>query len=306
MKILIIRLSSMGDIVVTSPVVRWLKLQLKSEIHFLTKHQFKEIVEYNPYIDKIKVYGDEKLDLKSENYDLIIDLHKSRASLKVKWSLDVKSLTYNKLNIQKWLLTHLKINTLPNIHLVDRYAKAVSSLGIVNDGKGLDFFICPYAVLPDGLPDTYEVIVLGAAHATKRITFEIADKIILKSKLPVVLTGGKDVMEVGQILANSRNNIYNYCGKSDLHTSARIIEHAKHIHTGDTGLMHISAALNKNMTVYWGSTAPIIGMYPYTGQNSKAVITHKILNLWCQPCSKIGYDRCPLGHYNCMKKQEVD
>ena len=296
----------MGDIVVTSPVVRWLKLQLNAELHFLVKSKFKEIIEFNPYIDQIKLYGNDVKVLKNEQYDLVVDLHKSRASIKVRWTLGVKSLSYQKLNVRKWLLTHLKINTLPDIHLVDRYEAALLSLHIKNDGKGLDFFINPDTFFPQEIPIEYDVIVLGAAHATKRITVEIAAKIIENSKSCVVLLGGKDVTDQGIVLSKTASNVINYCGKTDLHTSAIILEKAKHIFTGDTGLMHISAALKKNMTVFWGSTAPIIGMYPYVGENKDTVVIHKILNLWCQPCSKIGYDKCPLGHFKCMKNQSVD
>ena len=56
MKILIIRLSSIGDIVLTSHVVRCLKKQLNAEVHFLTKKIYYSVVSHNPYIDKVHLY----------------------------------------------------------------------------------------------------------------------------------------------------------------------------------------------------------------------------------------------------------
>ncbi|MCK4639093.1 MAG: glycosyltransferase family 9 protein, partial [Bacteroidales bacterium] len=145
-KILIIRFSSIGDIVLTTPVIRCLKQQLKdSEIHFLTKEQFVPIVKANPYIDKVHfIKNDLKQilsQLKSENLDFIVDLHKNFRSVFVKLKLRKPSKTFNKLNIKKWLLVNFKINLLPEIHIVDRYFKAVKILGVKNDGKGLDYFI---------------------------------------------------------------------------------------------------------------------------------------------------------------------
>jgi ADP-heptose:LPS heptosyltransferase len=126
MKFLIIRLSSIGDIVLTSPVVRCLKKQVPdAEIHFLTKYAHRQIVESNPYITKIHLL-DESLtatisQLKKEQFDFIIDLHKNLRTAKIKRALKkTPSFSFNKLNIEKWLLVNLKINRLPTIHIVDR------------------------------------------------------------------------------------------------------------------------------------------------------------------------------------------
>jgi len=145
-KILVIRFSSIGDIVLTTPVLRCLKQFLPGvEVHFLTKTQYLPLLKENPYIDKIYCINDkvtEKLsDLKAEKYDFIIDLHKNIRSFQVKFALRTASGTFNKLNIQKWLYTNFKINKLPAVHIVDRYFEAAKKLQIKNDGKGLDYFI---------------------------------------------------------------------------------------------------------------------------------------------------------------------
>src|SRR6187402_3424184 len=146
MKILIIRFSSIGDIVLTTPVIRVLKTQLDgAEIHYATKKQFASIFQENPYIDKMH-YLDGGLwefikVLRAENFDFIVDLHNNLRTRIVKTFLFVKASSFNKLNFKKWLMVKLKINKLPEIHIVDRYLEAAKELGVKNDLLGLDYFI---------------------------------------------------------------------------------------------------------------------------------------------------------------------
>lgn len=145
-KFLIIRFSSIGDIVLTTPVIRCLKQQVSdATVHFLVKEDFKSVVTHNPYIDKVMLLAHswELMieELRAENYDYIIDLHHNVKSLRVKKALKKKSFSFYKLNIQKYFLTAFKINLLPGQHIVDRYLKTVESFGVKNDGQGLDYFI---------------------------------------------------------------------------------------------------------------------------------------------------------------------
>jgi len=199
-KILIIRFSSIGDIVLTSPVVRCVAKQLKAEVHYLTKNKFKNILTHNPYISKL--YGIDKNvsevmeQLKSENYNFIIDLHKNLRTQEVKLKLGLKSYTFNKLNIQKWLKVNFKIDRLPKVHIVDRYFEGLAALKVNNDGYGLDYFISDSdkeeAAAIVGKIKSYNVLVLGANYFTKRIPQSIAEKIISKSNFPIIILGGKD------------------------------------------------------------------------------------------------------------------
>jgi ADP-heptose:LPS heptosyltransferase len=178
-RILIIRFSSIGDIVLTSPVIRCLKLQLGAELHFLTKKSFGGILTANPYLDKIhtieKKVGEVLPTLKALDFDYIIDLHNNIRSRQIRSQLSAQSFSFNKLNIKKWLLVNLKINRLPDIHIVDRYMKATESLGVKNDGKGLDYFIPEETNLPEELTSIdlpFIAFAIGAAHATKRLPRE--------------------------------------------------------------------------------------------------------------------------------------
>jgi ADP-heptose:LPS heptosyltransferase len=316
MKFLVIRFSSIGDIVLTTPVVRCLKKQVPDAvIHYLTKKSFSPILMSNPYIDQLH-FLEEDMDallnkLQQEKFDVIIDLHKNMRTLRVKRALKKKSFSFEKLNVQKWVMTNLKINFLPNIHIVDRYMETVSSFGVVNDGAGLDYFIPSDEVfsisqLPGLFHQGYVGIVTGAAHATKRIPLDKLKEICREIDLPVVLLGGKEDRETGEVLAGlSPERIFNACGFLTINQSASLVEQARVILTPDTGLMHIAAAFQKPIIAVWGNTIPQFGMFPYSGHFSSPYINMEVPDLSCRPCSKIGFDSCPKKHFRCMEDQYV-
>ena len=313
-KILIIRFSSIGDIVLTTPVVRCLRKQLPdAEIHFLTKQSYRPIVASNPYIDKIHTLGDSfelmLHELKTEEYDYIIDLHHNLRTLRIKRFLkNVKAFSFDKLNIKKFIYTNFKINTLPEKHIVDRNLETVASLGIVNDGLGLDYFIPEKdTITQKDLPAShmlgYIAVVIGAALATKKMPLHKLKELCTAIKHPIILLGDKGDQEDGQAIAASDDiKIYNACGKFNLNESADLLRGAKLVITHDTGLMHIAAALQKPIISIWGNTVPAFGMYPYYGKlSAQHFDVVQINKLWCRPCSKIGYKKCPKGHFKCME-----
>lgn len=310
-KVLIIRFSSIGDIVVTSPIVRCVKHQWQSEIHYLTFDKNAHLVQFNPYIDKIHTISKD-IDnatigtLKNEKYDLVVDLHKSLRSRLLLRKLRCKSVSFDKKNVQKWMLTQFHYDTLKDEHLVDRYFTALKPYGLDNDGKGLDFFIDPKAkvLLHDGYAK-FNVLVLGATYYTKRIPTQLARKIISASELPMVLIGGKDVVKQAKQLSDL-SGVINQVGQLSIHESAYILNKSNRVYTGDTGMMHIAAALKKAITIFWGNTTPKFGLYPYYGTHSAAQeLIQKEVQLNCRPCSKLGYNQCPKGHFKCMLNQEL-
>ena len=314
MKFLILRFSSIGDIVLTTPVIRCLRLQMpEAEIHFLSRQNFRDVLEHNPYINKNIFYKDDVdeviSELKKEKYDYIIDLHHNIRSLRVKRALKTKSFSFNKLNIEKWLIVNLKINRLPKQHIVDRYLETISSFGIKNDGQGLDYFISAkeekaIEKLPEAFGKNFIGWAIGAHHATKQLPIEKMISIARKIKLPVVILGGKeDINKSNELIRHFQSPVFNGCGIFSINESAAIIKHAQHILTHDTGMMHIAAAFRKNIISVWGNTIPEFGMSPYLpaafATNSLIV---QVNNLSCRPCSKIGFQKCPKGHFKCMKE----
>jgi heptosyltransferase-2 len=318
-KFLIIRFSSIGDIVLTTPVIRCLRKQYPdAEIHFLTKYAFKSIVANNPYINKIHTLTDSfelmLHELATEEYDYIIDLHHNLRTLRIKRFLkNVKSFSFNKLNVEKFVLTNFKINTLPKKHIVDRNLETVKTLGVINDGLGLDYFIPAIDhVKNDDIPSShmhgYIALVIGAALATKKLPLHKLQELCAAINHPIILLGGKEDHEVGKAIAKvDEIKIYNACGKFSLNESADLVKKAKLVITHDTGLMHIAAALQKPIISVWGNTVPAFGMYPYYGiRSAMQYDVVEINKLWCRPCSKIGYKKCPRGHFKCMEKIAVN
>lgn len=310
-KFLIIRFSSIGDIVLTTPIVRAIRNKFPyAEIDFLVKKEYQIVIESNPYIDQIHTY--QKKDpsiittLKDQKYDYVIDLQKNKKSKQIISSLVVPFLTFHKQNIRKWFWVNFKINMLPIEHIVDRYFEGIKSLQIENDQLGLDFFIPEHNRFDtDDFPAVFEegfvAVTLGSMHNTKRIP---GDKIIEISKIlhkPMILLGGKDVVKEGELIASQMSErIFNYCGKLDLYQSASVLQMSSCVLACDTGLMHIGAALQVPMAVLWGNTAPEFGMYPYMPQNKHLYRNFEITTLSCRPCSKLGYKKCPRRHFKCM------
>lgn len=315
MKILIIRFSSIGDIVLTTPVIRCVSQQVPgAEVHFLTKKSFAPILEGNPHIHQLHFLQDGLWEtvkyLKTFGFDYVIDLHNNQRTLAIRKLLGKKQSVFYKMNIEKWLMVNLKINKLLPVHIVDRYLAAGTPLGVVDDGLGLEYYIPPAEeVATTQLPAThqhgYVALVIGAKHATKQYPVDLLAAVCKAVSVPMVLLGGPEDRAAGeQIVAASGNPmVWNACGQFSLHGSASLVRQAVVVVSNDTGLMHIAAAFQRPIISLWGNTIPGFGMYPYYGGDSK--VHHIIMEtegLYCRPCSKIGYKKCPEGHFKCMRE----
>lgn len=315
-KILIIRFSSIGDIVLTTPVVRCIKNHYPAcKVHYLTKTAFAPILQENPYIDKVYAINEKVSEvlqvLRAENYDYIVDLHKNFRSLITRLQLRKASSSFPKLNFRKWILVQFKINLMPEIHIVDRYFVAARSLKVENDQRGLDYFISEkdridLGFLPEIHQNGYIGLVIGGKHKTKQLPVEKAIALCRLIDLPFVVLGGlEDSPDAEIIRSEVGEKVYNACGKFSLNQSASLVQQSKLVITNDTGLMHIAAAFNKKIISVWGNTVPELGMYPYLPQHLNFTAISEVKGLSCRPCSKLGYERCPKRHFNCMMKQDI-
>jgi ADP-heptose:LPS heptosyltransferase len=313
LKILLLRFSSIGDIVLTTPVVRCLKKQLGAELHYLTKDSFASILEANPYVDRVftfqkEIPGSLIAELKRERYDLIIDLHHNIRTLKLKFKLGRPARSFQKLNWEKWLLVNLKMDKMPALHIVDRYMATTRHLGVQYDGAGLDYFIPKQVTLPiSELPSIpFIAFAIGATHATKRLPEAKILEICQRSIMPVVLLGGKQEQGIGKRIALAAGaHVVDLCAKLSLHQSAAVVQQSAKVITHDTGLMHIAAAFRKPIISVWGSTVPEFGMWPFYPTGLELNTSVEVLGLSCRPCSKIGFNRCPKTHFKCMESIDV-
>ncbi|TXK37408.1 glycosyltransferase family 9 protein [Pontibacter qinzhouensis] len=319
-KILILRFSSIGDIVLTTPVIRCIKQQVPgAEVHFCTKQGFKGMLESNPYVDKVHVLQSSLKELvqglQAENFDYVVDLHNNLRTRIIKFRLGKPSRSFNKLNYEKWLMVNFKRNRLPNMHIVERYLEAATALGVKDDGLGLDYFIpakdeVALEALPEPFRRGYVAFAIGAQHYTKRLPTERIIELCEHLNTPVVLLGGKEDNAAGEQIAALFHTqeqagstiVYNACGKYNLNQSASLVRQAEQIVSHDTGLMHIAAAFSKDIISVWGNTIPEFGMYPF---RTKFQVL-EVQGLSCRPCSKIGYSKCPQGHFKCMRAISFD
>ena len=313
-KVLVIRFSSIGDVVLTTPIIRCLKSQINTvEVHVLTKVQFSPIFSANPNVDKVYALNNNEKELvkqlRSENYSHIIDLHKNIRSNYFKQKLKVRSTSFSKLNVQKWLAVNLKTWSLPDVHVVDRYFEAVRSLDVKNDQKGIDYFIpsdeelCLKEYFGS---NPFLAVTVGAKFATKALPLDKMCAILAQTDIKnIALLGGKEDQDKAMSIEKSlkTKNIKNFCGLLSLNQSASVIRQSKVVLAHDTGLMHIAAAFKTPIVSVWGSTTPTFGMYPYRPNQKETFTVHEVNNLACRPCSKIGYQKCPKKHFKCMENQ---
>ncbi|MEX1191414.1 MAG: glycosyltransferase family 9 protein [Brumimicrobium sp.] len=313
-KILVIRFSSIGDIVLTTPILRCIKAQINDvQLHVLTKHQYGLLFKSNPNVDVTHEWGGGNKEvaraLIAEQFDYVVDLHNNIRTKKIKTFLRTKSSAFPKLNVQKWLYVNFKWNKLPDIHIVDRYFEAVKKLDVVNDKKGLDYFIPSednVDVLETFKTNKFVAVALGAQFATKRLPNEKLSGILNDISATIVLLGGKEDLKIADELISmiDTDAVYNMCGKLNLNQSASVVKQANVILTHDTGLMHIAAAFKTPIVSVWGNTVPAFGMYPYIIEDPSLYSMHEVKGLSCRPCSKIGFKKCPHKHFKCMMDQD--
>jgi ADP-heptose:LPS heptosyltransferase len=302
-KILVIRFSAIGDVLLTFPVVEALQHKYPSaEIHFLTKPSNKAVLELlsskvHPRFLQESLVQTAK-QLRGERYDLVIDLHNNLRTFLLQALLMKGSWKrYRKLNFQKWLLTSFKWNTLPKVHVVDRYAQAALvnptnvTLAVSDTINGMEL-----------LPSKYVAWVLGATFSTKQFPLSKLIETIERLDMPIVLLGGEKENPLASSLQAHFPSLISLVGKTSLAEAASVLSKANVVVTNDTGLMHLAAFYEKPMVCIWGNTVPSFGMYPY---QSAPVFHAQVSDLSCRPCSKIGHNTCPKGHFDCMLKQQT-
>jgi len=317
MKILVIRFSSLGDVLLTTPIVRSIRKNYPSaEIHFLTKKEFAPILENNPNINQIIKYdnkNDRFIDIikliANNQYDLIIDLQSKLNSFLIKlFAGNSKHVTYNKRHFYRWRLTHksLSKNLAPIKSTVSLYSTVLDKLGIKLDAEKLDIF------LPKNQDEIYSTFRIphsefrisispGASHFTKQYPADyysyLINMITDKLNAQIILLGSKNEKKLTAQIANGcKKKILDLAGETDIMDMAVIIKNSELFISGDCGPMHIAAALNIPQIAIFGPTHPKLGFAPI---NTNAVIIQKDLS--CRPCSLHGREKCPKTHFKCMK-----
>jgi len=306
-RILIIRLSSLGDILLTTPFIRSIKTQFPYiKIDMLIREEYADVIKLNPYLDnKLLFKKDDKSNsilieqLKTNTYDLVIDLQNNLRSKKVISSLRIKSVKFDKRSFDKFLLVNFKINKLreaPPIPI--RYAKTFQNIKL--DEQGLDLVTDKSA--NSALINKNNLIGFcpGARHLTKRwlkeYFIELGNKLV-ENGYEIVLLGGKIDKEICTELAVKISGAINLSNDDDLLQTAADMKLCKAIVCNDSGLMHTASTVGTKVIAIFGSTVKEFGFTPF---NCDHLILENNL-LTCRPCSHIGKSNCPKKHFKCMK-----
>lgn len=310
-KILCIRFSSIGDIILTSPIIRALKKRYpEAEIHIVTKAQFASLWSANPYVHEVHSYQGNLWSLANRlrkiSFDAVVDLHKNVRSFLLSALLLKIPYRINKYTAERKHWVKTKINTLPQKHLVDRYFDALADLDIKNDQQGLDYFIPKDQEINPadvGIPGSYIVYAIGGQHVTKVLSYPKMVELCERISSKIVLIGDAKDAIIGERLANLfPTKVINLCKQTSIGQSASVMKQAEYVISHDSSMMHIAAALKKKIYVIWGSTHSGFGMYPYQTEFVSLAMDH----LPCRPCTTQGTNDCPLGHFDCMHKISLD
>ena len=331
-KTLVIRFSSIGDVVLSTPLLRGLRRRFPDgQIDYATRTEYAELVRSNQNLNHTYEFdasgGFEglrmlKKQIRDHHYDLIVDIHDSLRSKYLRSLHGPMVTVVNKRAVQRSMLVNFKKNVYKEvIPVADRYIEAVKDLGISNDGKGLELHI-PDETLSgvSGKVATlklnqYEKVIglcPGARHFTKRWPPErfarVGAACAQKGDSKVLLFGGtEDETICNQICWDINNQAgseraSSFCGRLGLLETAAAMEYCDVVITNDTGLMHIASAMHRKIIAIFGSTVREFGFFP---QTPEAVVLED-RGLACRPCSHIGRSECPEKHFKCMLDIQPD
>lgn len=323
-KILVIRLSSLGDVVLAAPILYALRKQLGVEVHLLTKPKMGDLLHGGEAVDKFFTWGEAGLfgALKAEKYDGVLDLHCNFRSYWVRVLLWLTTAVgYNKKRWMRWLFVNTKSARYQVSHVQERYLEAANRLmkrlgcgrietmdwavGLPTASnllEGEQAVVQGDAVKVGGVDckDSYGIAILGGTYETKKIPKSIWKQVFEQDQRKWCLIGGPNEKALAtELVQEFGGQLINGVGVFDLKTSLRWIAQSAVVVGGDTGFTHVAATLKKPLLVIWGSTDPGLGFAPGHGQDH---VYHLLANdLSCHPCSKLGFDACPKGHFRCME-----
>jgi len=322
----------MGDIVLTTPVIRGLNRHFPDlKVDYLVKERFRDLIAYHPGVSRVRTIPTDLpfrqlIQLRSKiqssgEYDYLLDLHDNLRSKILTFLSRVPYARYNKNRFHRWLFIYWKIRT-PQVekYITNRYFETVESLGVQDDGEGLDFYFpADFQYSSPALQSRVEqfhgtenplTVAPGAAWPTKiwipdRFA-RTCERLITELNADIALLGGPGEQDLVNNLLSSvavpRNRIHNFVGETTLLESARILRGARMHLANDSGLTHIATAFQTPVVVILGPTAKPTVFHPkYT--------RHEIVedeDLRCRPCTHMGRKRCPLGHFRCMRNIEVE
>jgi len=322
-RILVIRLSSLGDIILTTPVLDALKDNCRnSEICFLSKQKYQGLFESDPRVHSVIYFEPEGKDkgfsgllrlirgLNQKKFDLIVDLHSNLRSLLIRLLVRAgKKVHYNKKIIPRLLMVHLKRWKVKPVSTIDNYLKSLGEITIKawsriprlyskNENKiWVENFFIENGLLRDQI---LVGIAPGAKWETKRWELDkfsfVAKSLSQDLCAKILLVGNKEDQQLIE-------EIEDHVGKEkiiqavDLHLDRLIalVERCGLFISNDSGLMHIASSLGVPTIGIFGPTSPGLGFSP-SGLEDKVFWA----GVECSPCSLHGEKDCVKESRYCM------
>lgn len=325
-KIIVIRLSSIGDILLATPLLRILKKRFpQTAIDFITKKRYFDLVQANPHLNQVYAFDEEigfsdlrqiKRKIRANGYDTVIDIHKNFRSLYLRCGLEAKILKYSKFRIRRFILIKLGLNLYQKVVPVyQRYIASAASLNVKDDGQGLELFLDPKVELTTdsllkrcGFQGEHPVVGLapGAAFETKRWLPDgfaaVARRLAEKDHAQIFLFGDTNDQAITKPIAEAVGTAaLDLAGRLSLMETACSMAHCDVVLSNDTGLMHMASALGKKIVAIFGPTTKELGFFPVV-RHSKVIQ----VDLKCRPCSHVGSHKCPKRHFCCMREISSD
>ncbi len=323
MKILIVRLSSLGDVILSTFVVRLLRNAFpKAQIDFLVAKDFSIVYKFNPRVNRIIEYDKSKpiflhfIDTLSINnpwhYDAIIDLQNNFRSWISTWGKTSSFFRFDKRRFYKFKLVYLKKRKKEFFPIPILYAKTFPNLLNYDDGFGLELWTSkdvstyiPFTKEISSIKLNKVAIAPGAKHFTKRLPTDKFVELInlLQSKYgsEILLIGDTGDLEICNSIFEQTKSVVNLAGKTDVIQTAEILDECDLVISNDSAVVHIASARKVPVIQIFGSTVPEFGFVPFLTPNK--IVENN--NLACRPCTHFGKPRCPLKHFRCMKELEV-
>lgn len=320
-RILMIRMSSLGDIILTTPVLRLVRHYCpEAQIEFLVKAEYQDVLRENPCVDRLWLLDTRQplrhmlRQLRQTRYDLVLDLHRTlRSRLLYRGVSSRRRLAYGKRTLRRALLVHLKWNTLrAKTPVPELYAAPLRHLGMTAPLAGTDMYIdaeSREAVRKD-LVQTFAgqterpllAVAPGSRWPTKRWPVErfaqVAQELATRHDAGVVIVGDRhDEPMAADLCRRLSAPVLNRVGQLSIMQTAALLQRTNLLLSNDSGLMHMATALQVPVVAVFGPTVPEFGFYPFQAQAQ--VLSHPMS---CQPCSTKGSDRCPRHHHDCMQR----
>lgn len=317
-EILVVRFSAIGDIVLTTPLLRALKARHpQARITFLTRQAYAPLLAASPRLHEVIGWDPAQplagllADLRTRRFTHRLDLHGSLRSARIRHGLGGRWGRYRKHRLARAVLIRTKRDLYRDRRPVaERFFDAARGLDVTPDGAPAELFLRREAfdaadrfLAESGLgrERTLLAVAPGAAHATKRWPERhwLALMGRLTARADVVILGGAAEAGLAARMAEAGGaHAASAAGQFDLQGTGALVKRARALAAGDTGVMHMATAVGTPVVALYGPTVEAFGYFPY---RARATVLQRD-DLDCRPCSAMGGPRCPLRHHRCLEE----